>query len=69
MQSFTRDTWTEDDSQRARERVARFDDGKLKQHLEACEFMCNPRGRPVRESYIIQREIGREERLAESGGG
>ena len=60
MYNFASSTWTEADTQRKRERVARMSDEKLQDTLEAAEYMCSPRaywGERPRESYIIQREI------------
>jgi hypothetical protein len=62
MYQFASSTWTEESTQRARERFARMTDEILSETLEACVYLCAPHGpRPGRESYIIQRDLVRLE--------
>ena len=65
MYNFASSSWTEHDTQRARERIARMTDEELLKSLEVAEYMCSPRaywGKGPRESYLIKRELVREER-------
>jgi hypothetical protein len=64
MHNFTRDTWTEQDTEAKRHRVTRISDDELLRELEASAYMCSPLaswGKPPRQSYLIQREIVRLE--------
>ena len=64
MYNFASLTWTEADTERARERYARRSDEKLQKSLEAAEYMCSPAaywGNGPRESYVIQRQLVHEE--------
>ena len=64
MYTFTNSGWSEQASQRKRERLAIATDAELRKELEAAEYMCSPRaywGEGPRECYLIQRELVREE--------
>ena len=64
MYNFASSAWTEEASQKVRERLTRVSDLELQRELEAVEYMCSARatwGKAPRESYTIQREIVQEE--------
>jgi hypothetical protein len=61
MHSFTRDTWTHEDTDRKRERLRSISDDELERELEAGNFLCRPSLRPVRLAYRIQGELARLE--------
>jgi hypothetical protein len=64
MYDFTRSTWTQEDTDRARERFARMDREKILRTMEAAAHMCSPQGywgKGPRQSYVIQRELVRLE--------
>jgi hypothetical protein len=73
MNTCTSDIWTEESSQRCRERLARMNDEALDRYLQACVYVTTPHTAwyVVPESFVIQlalteREIERRAIQAES---
>jgi hypothetical protein len=64
MYNFTSSTWTIEDTDCNRQRLARISDEELLRGMEAAHYMCSPTaywGDGPRQSYVIQRELNRLE--------
>jgi hypothetical protein len=62
MYQFASSTWTEESTERAKERFAQMTDEKLLKTLAACVYRSMPCGpRQVHESHPIQRDLVRQE--------
>jgi len=64
MYNFTGSTWTVEDTDRKRERLARISDEELLRNMESAHRMCSPGsywGDRPRQAYVIQRELVRLE--------
>jgi len=63
MHTFANSAWTEADTQPEARATRQSHWWRVERDLEACIYLCSSdlSGRPPRESYVIQRELAREE--------